>query len=179
MSQGRFDSRIPEGSHWRNAGRWLVWAVPFSAAPLLGSALMLVLLGEWSRVPDLVAEGQLGLYAATVVGVAAYICAVDRESTVIRWRMSLLLAAFLILLVDAVIYTSVQIVEIIELRFDLEIMLDGSVIAVVTSIAYLAALLVAYLANVADGERQSLGISEIRRQQRDDLTQQFRELGDD
>lgn len=179
VSRGNFDSRFPELSHWRTAGRWLMWAVPFSIAPLAGSMLMLIVLGEGASVPDLIADGQLGLYAATVVGVTAYICAIDRESTAMRWRTGLLWLSFIIIVVDVVIYTTVQIVDILSNNFGSTIDFDGAVVALVTSAAYLAALSIAYLANVADGERQSVGISDIRQQQQDRLLEEFREISDD
>ncbi|MEO6044925.1 MAG: hypothetical protein ABIQ47_13555 [Tepidiformaceae bacterium] len=168
--------QLPQKEHWNNAATWFLWTFLSVAIPLGGSALLFAVLDENGRSLDLVNQGQLGLYAAAMIAMPAYVCSIDRDVTRLRWRGVMLFVSVVVLVASTLIYAGVQTANVVSARTNQQFRFNESLTLFLSAAALFVALTVSFFATVADGERQQLSFSQVIDRQRDDLTEQFREL---
>ena len=167
---------LPGAQHWREAGKWLLWAFVLGLAPIWVSSLVFVLLGQGADTISLFGQGQLALYAAAMAGTAIYLATIDRDPPGMKFRTTIVLIAVVSILLSIAVYVTTQTVDVITDAVDTRFDLPSVTIIVVSIVVYAASLIASFLATLIDNERLSRGYSSLQSGHEDDLRDNFRSL---
>ncbi|MXY35185.1 MAG: hypothetical protein F4052_02130 [Dehalococcoidia bacterium] len=170
-------SFLPSLQHWQEAGKWLLWGCVFGLAPVWLSCILFPLLGQGDEILSLIDRGQLALYAAAMAGTAGYLASTDRDPPGMKLRSTILLVAFITVVIAVAIYVTTQTVDVLSGPQQSPPNISPAIVVAFSAAVYVASLIVAFLATLIDSERLDNQYQDIQGRHGEDLLEDFARLG--
>lgn len=167
---------MPRSSHWKDAGKWLLWACVFGLAPVWISLILIVFIDDLGSPSALFDQGQLALYAAGMAGTAQYLAAIDRDPPGMRFRTTINLLAFVVLAIAILTFTAVQTLEGISRISGSTLTAEPGPVIVASALIYVVSLGIAFGATVIDSERLESRYTSLQADHASSLADDFKGL---